>query len=215
VDFNLQFHSKPRHGTAIEADILLSSTALGLSGPSGIGKSTLLRILAGVETTAVGRIVADRSLWQDSATGVFVPAAERRVGWVPQDALLFPHLSVRENLAFGQKANGGGPALEEVVGPLDLAPLMSRQPRNLSGGERQRVAIGRALLSAPKLLLLDEPLAALDRPSRVRVSAAVRRLSLRHGISLVVVSHDVQDLRDLADVPLTLIEGRLVLAAWD
>lgn len=158
-----------------------SAPILVISGPSGSGKTTLLRALAGVETRAAGRIAFGGEVWQD--VGVFLPPWKRRVGWVPQDGLLFPHLSVRENLGYTASSGIGG-----VAEALGIAGLLDRYPRNLSGGERQRVAIGRAILANPRLLLLDEPFAALDRATRARVSAWIASW-VGEGRMLVLVTH--------------------------
>src|SRR5687767_12144736 len=138
------------------------SGVTGLFGPSGSGKSTLLRVIAGLETRASGRVVMGSEVWQDQERRL--PAERRGVGYVFQDTRLFPHLTVGGNLDYAlRRAKGrGGPGMEEIVAALDLAPLLARRPAALSGGEKQRVAVGRALLAAPKILLMDEPLAALD-----------------------------------------------------
>jgi molybdate transport system ATP-binding protein len=215
MELTLKLRLAEHDAPPLDADILLSSDALGVSGPSGIGKTTLLRVLAGVESRARGKIVVDEAVWLDSDAGVFVPPEARGTGWVPQDFLLFPDRSVRENLFFGHRGTGGGPQPDEVIGPLDLAALLSREPRSLSAGERQRVAIGRALLARPKVLLLDEPFSALDRPARTRVAAALRKLRHRYRFSLLLFSRNPEDARELAEVSLTLADGRLVMARYE
>ncbi|MCG6957762.1 MAG: ATP-binding cassette domain-containing protein [Gemmatimonadetes bacterium] len=186
----------PLEDHPLEVRLESQARSVAIVGPSGAGKSTVLRVLAGVETRARGEVVVDGVTWLDPGRGMVVPPWERRVGWVPQDVLLFPHLSVRENLAYA-----GAPP-EEVTATADMlqvSGLMERRPRRLSGGERQRVALGRALLSAPRLLLLDEPFSALDRPLRDQLSATVRRVAAQRSIPLVLVSHDEADTRVLAD----------------
>ncbi len=161
-------------------DVSLSSSpgVLALFGRSGCGKTTLVNALAGLLPGAKGRVVLDGDTWLDSDAGVNVPAEQRRIGYVFQDARLFPHYSVRGNLTYGTQratarargtASAPAPGFDDVVALLGLAPLLDRAPRNLSGGERQRVALGRALLSHPKLLLLDEPLASSDVARRGEV----------------------------------------------
>ena len=142
----------------------------------------------------------------DSARGFFLEPWERRVGWVPQDDLLFPHLTVRQNLAFAG-ANTGD--VEETAEMISVQPLLERRPRNLSGGERQRVALGRALLARPELLLLDEPFSALDRPLRLDLVRRVQELAERAGIVLVLVSHDEGDAAALAEERWLLVDGQL------
>jgi ABC-type molybdate transport system ATPase subunit len=160
---------------------------VALTGPSGSGKSTILRILAGLEQRAVGRIRFDGTTWQDA--GVHVPPHDRRVGWVPQDGCLFPHLSVRGNLAYAGAPDAEVRALADRLG---IGALLDRRPRNLSGGERQRVALGRALLSRPRLLLLDEPFEGVDPISARTMRAMLDRF--RTGGGTVVLSSHVMDL---------------------
>jgi molybdate transport system ATP-binding protein len=194
---------------AIELDVdwRPESDHVAIVGPSGSGKSTLLRALAGLEPGAQGHVSFGDDVWLDSDSGVYTPAWERRVGWVPQDALLFPHLSLRENLAY---AGAGQPDVERMAASLFLSDLLDRRPRFLSGGERQRVALGRALLSAPRMLLLDEPVSALDRPLRSEVAAMVRAFARDSGTPIVLVSHDEHDAELLADERWVLVAGRLI-----
>ncbi len=160
---------------------------VGIVGPSGGGKTTLLRVLAGVERRAAGHVIVNGEVWQDERR--FVPAWRRRVGWVPQDSALFPHLSVRQNLCYS-----GSQDLDEVVAVLGVAHLLGRAPRHLSGGERQRIALGRAMLSSPQLLLLDEPFSALDKELRGRVARELVGWCRSRGVPVVLVSHDERDL---------------------
>jgi molybdate transport system ATP-binding protein len=194
-------------GEGIEADLALTLGALtlrvdlrtearrvALIGPSGAGKTTVLRILAGVEARATGRLAVGGEVWQDRTT--FVPPHRRRVGWVPQDGALFPHLSVRQNLGY---AGASARAVAEVADRLGVGGVLDRGPRNLSGGERQRVALGRALLAEPRLLLLDEPFAALDEDLRARLAGELRALCAERALPYVVVSHHRDDVAALAD----------------
>lgn len=174
-----------RGGRALQ--LRSEADAVGIVGPSGVGKSTLLRVLAGVEPRVTGTVRARGETWL--APGVEVPAWLRRVGWVPQDGLLFPHLTVRENLAYAAQED-----VVAVAGLLGVAPLLDRSPRHLSGGERQRVALGRALASAPRLLLLDEPFAALDRALRARLAEDVAAWCQQRRLPVVLVTHDESDL---------------------
>jgi molybdate transport system ATP-binding protein len=191
-----------------ELSVELESRALtaAVFGPSGGGKSTLLRTLAGVERRATGRVRVGGEVWLDTDRGIFVPPWQRGVGWVPQDYLLFPHLNVRENLRYG----GGTPAeVQEMARLLFVDHLLERRPRRLSGGEQQRVALGRALLRNPRILLLDEPFSALDRPLRNRVGSQLRSFVEERRVPLLLISHDEADASALAGEHWLLSQGRL------
>lgn len=179
-------------------DLVLNtrSPRTAVIGPSGAGKSTLLRVIAGVERRARGSLEVDGDIWLDSSLGVSIPPWERGVGWVPQEVSLFPHLTVGENLSY---ARARSEQVSEIASLLEVNHLLDRRPRRLSGGERQRVALGRALLASPRLLLLDEPFSALDRPLRVKLARLLRSWAEDHGVPLVLVSHDEEDIDVLAD----------------
>jgi molybdate transport system ATP-binding protein len=164
-------------------------------GPSGGGKSTILRILAGVEKRARGVVKVRDQIWMDSSRGRFMAPWERGTGWVPQEHRLLPHLRVRENMAF---SGASAREVQAVAEALMVDHLLERRPRGLSGGEQQRVALGRALLARPKILLLDEPFSALDRPLRNHVAARLRDHVRDQGLLLLLVSHDEADAVALA-----------------
>lgn len=189
----------------LRAALVTASPAVAVVGPSGSGKTTLVRILAGVARRARGTLTVDGRTWMDE-TGSRLPPWDRKVGWAPQDVLLFPHLSVRENMAYAGADDGEVEAMAEL---FHIADLLERRPRNLSGGERQRVAVGRALLASPRLLLLDEPFSALDRPLRATLARTVRELLDRRDIPLVLVSHDEEDAEVLAEERWHLADGVL------
>ena len=198
--------SIPLAGGGLRVDLLTDALSVVIFGPSGGGKSTLLRTLAGVERSGNGVVRVRGQTWLDTGKGVFVAPWERGVGWVPQDYLLFPHLRVQENLGYGGATAG---EIREVAELLMVENLLDRRPRRLSGGEQQRVALGRALLAHPKLLLLDEPFSALDRPLRNRVASALRGYIREKNISLVLVSHDEADAVAVAQEHWLLSSGRL------
>ena len=184
-----------------------------LFGPSGCGKTTVLRCLAGLIRLADGVCDIDGDVWQDR-DGTFLPTHKRPLGYVFQEASLFPHLSVRKNLLFGaprgEGARKGGVAFDEVTDLLGVAPLLERSPRNLSGGERQRVAIGRALLSQPKLLLMDEPLSALDRVTKGEILPFLERLRDRLSLPIVYITHDISEVERLADHVVLMQKGHVL-----
>ncbi len=184
-----------------------------LFGPSGCGKTTLLRVLAGLEPGASGRIALDDEVWLGPPLREPLPAHRRGVGLVFQDARLFDHLGVEGNLRYAERRARGaaGPpiAWDEVLRALDLAPLLGRRTASLSGGERQRVAIGRTLLARPRLLLMDEPLAALDLRRKAEILPYVQRLPAAFGVPVLYVTHDMAEVATLADRLLLMAGGRV------
>ena len=185
-----------------------------LFGPSGCGKTSVLRCVGGLQRLE-GRFALDGDVWQDERS--FRPTHKRPIGYVFQEASLFPHLSVRANLLFGHRRTVGRGVPEsirfdDVADLLGLGRLLDRSPEHLSGGERQRVAIGRALLSQPRLLLMDEPLAALDRFSKEEILPYLERLHGVLSVPVLYVSHDIAEVERLADHLVLLREGRVVVA---
>ncbi|HED66353.1 MAG TPA: ATP-binding cassette domain-containing protein [Planctomycetes bacterium] len=198
-------------GFELQAAARWESPCAALFGASGAGKSTVLEAIAGLRPGVRGSVELDGTRVDR------LPAHRRCIGWVPQDSALFPHKSVRENLLFGDHGRGAtGEAsvrerrFDEVVETLELEPLLERSAADLSGGERQRVAIGRALLPAPRLLLLDEPLASLDRPLRARLVPYLRDIPERMGIPVFLVSHDPLEVSALAQEVFVIEAGRIV-----
>ena len=195
---------------AFRADLDFAAPGRGLTavvGPSGCGKTTLLRAVAGLARLE-GEVRLGGEVWQGA--GRFVPTHRRPVGMVFQDANLLQHLSVKGNLAYAKaRAGRGGVAWDEVVGMLGLEPLLSRAPARLSGGERQRVAIGRALLTQPRLLLLDEPLSGLDPTSKGEIMPYLETLHRTLSIPVVYVTHDAREVERLADHVVTMAAGRI------
>ncbi|MGL6211889.1 MAG: molybdenum ABC transporter ATP-binding protein [Paracoccaceae bacterium] len=178
-------------------------------GPSGAGKSTLLRVIAGLDRRATGRIAMGEDIWQDATR--FTTPEHRGTGYVFQDTRLFPHLTVQGNLDYAAtRAKGlGGPATADVIKALDLAPLLTRRTTALSGGEKQRTAIARALLTAPRILLMDEPLASLDETRKAEILPYLERLRDLGGTPILYVSHSVAEVSRLADHILVLQNGQI------
>jgi molybdate transport system ATP-binding protein len=184
-----------------------------LFGPSGCGKTTVLRCMAGLQRLADGFCTINGDIWQDKDN--FRPTYMRPVGYVFQEASLFPHLSVRRNLLYGaprqpKAAATAGIKFDEVIELLGLAGLLDRAPHNLSGGERQRVAVGRALLSQPRLLLMDEPLSALDRQTKDEILPFLERLHASLSLPVMYVSHDISEIERLADHLVLMRSGRVI-----
>jgi molybdate transport system ATP-binding protein len=198
----------------LDADLTLPGSGVtALFGHSGSGKTTCLRALAGLERAADGYVAIGDEVWQDESRGLFVPPHQRALGVVFQEASLFPHLSVRGNMEFGQKRAStatNGFALPEIAQLLGIDHLLDRAPAELSGGERQRVAIARALLAAPRILLMDEPLAALDLMRKLEILPYLERLHRELSIPVIYVSHSPDEVARLADHLVLLDEGRVV-----
>ena len=192
----------PLREFALDVELTVGREVVALVGPSGAGKTTLLRAIAGLQP-ALGRISVEGDDWLDSARGIDLPAEQRSVGLVFQEYALFPHLTVRKNVEFGRK---GGAALLERFG---LATLADAKPRELSGGERQRVALARALAPDPAVLLLDEPLSALDAHTRGEVRAELQQLLRKADRPTLVVTHDFEDAATLATQVGVVVQGRL------
>ncbi len=197
---------------ALELDATLSAHVTAVFGPSGAGKTSLLEAVAGLRHPERGRIVLSGRVLDDAAAGVRVPPRQRAVGYVTQDDSLFPHLSVAGNLRYGagrgvaRKASLGE---DRIVDTLGLASLLDRSPATLSGGERRRVALGRALLSAPEILLLDEPLSGLDRPLKERVLEHLLKVKAAFPLPILYVTHEAAEVAALADEVVVLDAGHL------
>jgi molybdate transport system ATP-binding protein len=183
-----------------------------LFGRSGAGKTSLINAIAGLYRPDTGRITADDAVLTDTASGIFVPAHRRRVGYVFQEGRLFPHLNVRQNLVYGRwfaPKTAGGADLDQIVELLGIGNLLARRPANLSGGEKQRVAIGRALLARPRLLVMDEPLASLDEGRRAEIFPYIERLRDEMYVPIVYVSHSIAEVARLATTLVVLSEGQV------
>ncbi|MGN1288723.1 MAG: molybdenum ABC transporter ATP-binding protein [Bradyrhizobium sp.] len=197
---------------SLAASFTSEGRVTGLFGASGSGKTSLINTIAGLLRPDRGSIVIDGETVDDTAAGIHVPTWRRRIGYVFQDARLFPHLDIRQNLDYGRRMNGltEDPAQHKrVVDLLDIGALLDRRPGKLSGGERQRVALGRALLSKPRRLLLDEPLGALDESRKLEILPYLVRLRDEAGVPMVYVSHDAAELRQLATQIVMLRRGQV------
>ncbi len=203
-DFDLAFDvSFPERGITV------------LCGPSGSGKTTVLRCVAGLERGAYGLVRVQSNVWQDSDTSFFLPTWKRPIGYVFQEASLFEHLNIRENLEFGVtrvKAASARKALDDAIALLGIQALLRRRPDELSGGERQRVAIARALATQPKLLLLDEPLSALDQARRQEIFPWLERIRDELGTPMLYVTHSTDEIARLADYVVVMQRGRVQCA---
>jgi len=201
----------PLHDFALQLEVVLEGSITAVFGPSGAGKTSLLELIAGLRRPRSAHIVLDGVVLESTAQGVSLPSRERRMGYVPQDLALFPHLSVRRNVTFGEHAahSGGAFALDHVVSVLEIAPLLDRGVAGLSGGEKQRIAIARALLAGPRLLLLDEPLEGLDAALRGRVRELLQRLQAEFKVPMLYVSHSRHEILALCDDLLVLERGRV------
>ena len=183
---------------------------VALYGPSGVGKTTLLRCLAGLTSPDAGQLTVDGETWLDTAGRFNLAPQQRRVGYMFQDYALFPNMTVRGNLEFALRRGTGKQRVDELLDLMRLGELQSRKPETLSGGQKQRVALARALASAPRLLLLDEPLSALDPEIRAHLQDEILRLQRHFGVTAIIVSHDVGEVYKLANRVLMMEAGRIV-----
>lgn len=198
-------------GFTLDAQFDTEAHVTAIFGPSGSGKTSLLFMIAGLLRPDAGAISWRGNTWLDTRRQVDLAAEKRHVGFVFQDHRLFPHLSVERNLNYGLRRRRRSSAIDpaRVVEVLELTDLLRRFPRNLSGGEKQRVALGRALLSGPELLLMDEPLAALDEPLRDRILTYIERVVGEWRLPVLYVSHNPAEVRRLADRVIVLAAGRV------
>ncbi|GHB79504.1 sulfate/molybdate ABC transporter ATP-binding protein [Persicitalea jodogahamensis] len=181
-----------------------------LTGPSGVGKTTLLRSIAGLVKPQSGRIAFGQEVWFDSDKQIFKIPQQRRVGLVFQDYALFPHLNVRQNVSFALKKGEDQGRVDELLREVELTKLADRRPHQLSGGQQQRVALARALLPNPELLLLDEPLSALDRAMRLRLQDYLLEIHRRYQLTILLVTHDLGEIFRLADQVVKMDEGKIM-----
>jgi molybdate transport system ATP-binding protein len=204
VDIRKRHPGGPEISAALRLPLSEHSVTV-LFGPSGAGKTTVLRLIAGLDTPDAGSIRCGDEVWYEGARGVRLPPQKRRVGYLSQDYAVFPHLTVRGNVAYGAR----GLAVEDLLARFDLSELAGRYPRQLSGGQLQRVALARALAAQPRLLLLDEPLSALDDPTRLRMRGDLRQLLARVQLPAIVVTHDRTEALALGDSIAIMIDGKL------
>lgn len=198
------------------AETLELNGITAIFGSSGAGKTTLLRILAGLENRATGFVSYKNEIWQDTKNGVFIPSYERKIGYVFQDGRLFSHLTVEDNLYYSLKRVHKGLnkkttiGFSETIKSLDLQPLLHRYPNFLSGGEQQRVAMGRALLRSPQLLLMDEPLSALDLKRKAEILPYIKNVANQFQIPILYVTHNIDEATHLAQRMVLLSSGRII-----
>ena len=211
---SLEVSARTRLGSfELDASFATDGRLTSIFGPSGAGKTSLINVISGLLRPERGRVVIDGAVLFDSGAGIDVPAHRRRVGYVFQESRLFPHLSVRGNLLYGRyfaPAESRTTSFEDVVELLGLEQLLERGTAELSGGERQRVAIGRALLASPRLLLLDEPLSSLDEARKREVMPYLERLRDQARVPIVYVSHALSEVARLATTIVLMSEGRVV-----
>jgi molybdate transport system ATP-binding protein len=211
---NLRLHQVrlPLAGFTLEIDAIIDRPVTGVFGPSGAGKTSLLDLIAGLRRPIAGRVQMDDNVLFDASVPLHLPPRLRRIGYVPQDLALFPHLSVRANLLYGyqRQSEDNSFTFQHVTDVMEISALLERNVTSLSGGEQQRVGFARAILSAPRLLLLDEPMSSLDSRLKARLIPFLHRIRDEFRIPFVYVTHDASELIALCDEVLVLERGRLV-----
>jgi len=197
----------------IDVSFMGGEGATALFGPSGAGKTSVINMIAGLLVPDSGRITLGETVLFDSAEDINIPVSQRRIGYVFQEGRLFPHLSVRHNLEYGRWMSGhpaDAAAFDQVVDLLDIRQLLERRPGKLSGGERQRIAVGRALLTRPRLLLLDEPLASLDTARKRDILPYLERLRDQARVPIIYVSHNAAEVQRIARHVIRIDGGKIV-----
>lgn len=210
IEINAKLHRK---NFDLDVNLNVQERVTGLFGPSGAGKSTLLSILAGLIKPDVGRLVIDGECLFDSQSGINIPIHQRRIGLIFQEGRLFPHLTVQHNLNYGfnlLKKQQQQLSVEQIVALLEIGHLLKQRPHQLSGGEKQRVAIGRALLSSPRLLLLDEPLASLDERLKSQILPFLKKVAKEIEIPMIYISHSMDELLELTQNVMMIEAGRIL-----
>ena len=205
--FNIQIEHRFPTGFCLDVQLCTQSTSIGLSGPSGSGKTSVIHAIAGIFQPNVSQIQFGDQCF--SSTGVWRPPRSRKIGLVTQDALLYPHLNVCENLGFSVHAETPIKPDNAIVKMLEIEHLLDRRIRNLSGGERQRVAMGRALLAQPQILLADEPFSAVDTQRRSRIIEQLKKHLTETGMAIFLVSHDRSAIDGLCSLQVELAQGHL------
>jgi len=193
-----------------------SGEIIALTGPSGSGKTTLLRILAGLEKPDAGFVHFGHAVWNDTKSKIHVPPQNRGIGMVFQDYALFPHLTVRQNIAFGMPRGAASGEIDLMLEEMELSRLADSQTRHLSGGQKQRVALARALVRQPQLLILDEPLSALDLITRKKLQQLLKQELARRALTTILVTHQEEEMKRLADRVFWLEEGKIrASGSWE
>lgn len=212
MKLRLQKIRLPLADFCLSIDTVLTGKIVAIYGPSGAGKTSLLDVITGLRKVSSAYIQLGECILEDTENRIVVPIQKRRVGYVPQEGGLFPHLSVEKNLLYGYRENGERPeafSFSHVVEVMKLARLLERNIRSLSGGERQRVALGRALLSLPELLLLDEPMGSLDEELKGRIIPYLRGIRDEFGVPMLYVTHSASEVMALCDEALVMVAGEI------
>jgi molybdate transport system ATP-binding protein len=181
-----------------------------IEGPSGAGKTTILRMIAGLLKPEKGHIKVDDALWEDTETGYYLPPQKRKVGVVFQDYSLFPNMTIEQNLVFALGDKNGADYVKEVIGIMELEALKERYPQNLSGGQKQRAALARAIVRKPEMLLLDEPLSALDAEMRLKLQDYILKVHRKFKLTTILVSHSISEIFKMSDRVIRLNKGKII-----
>jgi len=210
IDVTMRLHSATGEMTlAVKTELQLGEFVT-LYGPSGAGKTTLLRLLSGLTSPDNGSIRFGNSIWFDKAKNINLSAQQRTIGFMFQDYALFPNMTVRKNLEYALQKNESHEIIDELISVMEIEQLQDKKPQALSGGQQQRVALARALVRKPKLLLLDEPLSALDKEMRYKLQEYIVRVHKQFHLTTILVSHDLPEIYKLSDTVITLESGKII-----
>ena len=212
IKINVKKQMQTPHGQKLlDIDLNISvGKFVAVFGESGAGKTTLLRMLCGLTKPQEGYIEFNKEVWFDSRKGIDVPVQQRRVGFVFQENTLFPHMTVRENLEFASSKGQGHECIEEWIDTMGLKGLEGQKPHRLSSGQKQRAALIRAIVSRPKILLLDEPLSNLDIHARIKLQDEIIKVFRKTGITMILVSHDIPEVFKLSQKVFVVDHGRII-----
>ncbi|MES2308367.1 MAG: ATP-binding cassette domain-containing protein [Verrucomicrobiota bacterium] len=199
----------PLEEGSLDLDLEIQGERIGIVGPSGAGKTSFLELIAGLRRPARGQLFWNHQRFIETSSRLFIPPHQRHIGYCPQDALLFPHLSVLQNILYGTSSTASHASIQQILHLLEIDSLLHRFPQNLSGGEKQRVSLARALAREPQLLLLDEPFSSLDSDLKLKAKDLLHKIQTEFKIPFFLVSHQIEEIQSLCDSTFKITSGEI------